>query len=129
MKKLLMAGLGAALWIAAGGQPPNPGLFTDVTSQAGIRFRHMASHTSQKYLIETMGAGVAWLDYDGDGHLDLFFVNGAALEDPMPRGKTPDKSDPRYWNRLYRNTGHGAFVDVTLKAGVQGSGYGMGVAV
>jgi hypothetical protein len=127
MKKLLMAGL--VVWLTAAGQTSKTPIFTDVTSQAGIRFRHEGSHTSQKYLIETMGAGVAWLDYDGDGHLDLFFVNGAALEDPMPRGKTPDKSDPRYWNRLYRNTGHGAFVDVTLKAGVQGSGYGMGVAV
>jgi hypothetical protein len=129
MKKLLIAGFGAALWIAAGGQPPNTPLFTDVTSHAGIRFRHRASHTSQKYLIETMGSGVAWLDYDGDGSLDLFFVNGAALGDPMPRGKTPDKSDPRYWNRLYRNTGHGTFVDVTERAGLKGEGYGMGVAV
>src|SRR3954452_3563646 len=127
MKKLLIAGLGAALWIAAGGQHPNRPLFTDVTTQAGIRFRHRASHTSQKYLIETMGSGVAWLDYDGDGNLDLLFINGAALADPMVRGKAPDKSDPRYWNRLYRNTGHGTFVDVTERAGLKGDGYGMGV--
>lgn len=129
MKKLLIAGLSAALWVAAGGQGPNSPLFTDVTSQAGIRLRHRASHTSQKYLIETMGSGVAWLDYDGDGNLDLLFINGAALADPMVRGKAPDKSDPRYWNRLYRNTGHGTFVDVTERAGLKGDGYGMGVAV
>jgi hypothetical protein len=104
-------------------------LFTNITSAAGIHFRHRASHTSQKYLIETMGSGVAWLDYDGDGKLDLFFVNGAALKDPMPRGKAPDKTDPACWNRLYRNTGHGTFVDVTERAGLQGNGYGMGVAV
>jgi hypothetical protein len=129
MKKLLIATLGAALWIATGTQPAGTSIFTDIASQVGIRFRHQASHTSQKYLIETMGSGVAWLDYDGDGKLDLFFVNGAGLVDAMPRGKAPDKADPRYWNRLYRNTGHGAFVDVTQRAGLKGEGYGMGVAV
>jgi enediyne biosynthesis protein E4 len=119
MKKLLIAALGAALWIATGTQPPDASFFTDTASHAGIRFRHQASHTSQKYLIETMGSGVAWLDYDGDGNLDLFFVNVAALGDPMPPGKAPDKSDPRYWNRLYRNTGHDRFIDVTALAGIQ----------
>ncbi|MGH9695537.1 MAG: FG-GAP repeat domain-containing protein, partial [Bryobacteraceae bacterium] len=68
------------------------------------------------------------IDYDGDGKLDLYFVNGAALADPMPKGKQPDKTDPRYWNRLYRNNGDGTFTDVTEKAGVRGSSYGMGVA-
>lgn len=67
-------------------------------------------------------------DSTGDGNLDLFFVNGAALRDPMPMGKMPDKSDPRYWNRLYRNKGDGTFVDVTEKAGVKGHSFGMGVA-
>jgi hypothetical protein len=129
MKKLLIATLGAALWIATGTQPVGSSLFTNIASEAGIRFRHQASRTSQKYLIETMGSGVAWLDYDGDGKLDLFFVNGAGLADPILRGKSPDKVDPRYWNRLYRNTGHGAFVDVTQRAGLKGEGYGMGAAV
>ncbi|MFN7999067.1 MAG: CRTAC1 family protein [Bryobacteraceae bacterium] len=103
--------------------------FTDASKSAEIGFRHHSSHTGQKYLIETMGSGVAWFDYDGDGLLDLFFVNSAALQDPMPAGKAPDKSDPRYWNRLYRNKGHGVFEDVTEKAGLKGSSYGMGVAV
>jgi hypothetical protein len=103
--------------------------YSEVAARSGINFRHRASKTTQKYLIETMGAGVAWLDYDGDGWLDLFFVNGAALADPLPKGGSPDKSEPRYWNRLYRNTGRGAFVDVTEKAGLEGRGYGMGVAV
>src|SRR5215471_9624591 len=83
----------------AASQTPQRQIFTDVIRAAGIRFRHEASHTSQKYLIETMGSGVAWLDYDGDGYLDLFWVNGAALKDPMPADRRPDKSDPRYWNR------------------------------
>jgi hypothetical protein len=119
----------AALTAAAQPRYPSSYGFADATTQAGVRFRHHASRTTQKYLIETMGAGVAWLDYDGDGLLDLFFVNGAALEDPMPKGKPPDKSDPRYWNRLYRNLGRGAFADVTTQSAVRGEGYGMGVAV
>ncbi|HWD99881.1 MAG TPA: CRTAC1 family protein, partial [Bryobacteraceae bacterium] len=73
--------------------------------------------------------GVAIFDYNNDGLLDLFFVNGAALKDPMPPGAKPDKSDSRYWNRLYRNNGDGTFTDVTEQAGLRGEGYGMGVAV
>jgi hypothetical protein len=75
-----------------------------------------------------MGAGVAMFDYDNDGYQDLFFVNGARLLDPMPSGASPDKSDPRFWNRLYRNNHDGTFTDVTEKAGLHGSLYGMGVA-
>jgi hypothetical protein len=103
--------------------------FADIVPELGIRFRHAAGHTSQKYLPESMGSGVAMLDYDRDGYLDLFFVNGAALHDPMSPGQTPDKSDPRYWNRLFHNNGDGTFTDVTERAGLRGSGYGMGVAV
>ena len=76
-----------------------------------------------------MVGGVAMLDYNKDGHLDLFFVNGAALADPMTAGQQPDKRDPRFWNRLYRNNGDGTFTDVTESAGVRGHSYGMGVAV
>jgi hypothetical protein len=103
--------------------------FEDVTAKCGLRFRHAASKTSEKYLPESMGSGVAMLDYNNDGFQDLFFVNGAALRDPMPAGSKPDKSDPRYWNRLYRNNGNGTFTDVTIPAGLRGEGYGMGVAV
>ncbi|HXE80579.1 MAG TPA: VCBS repeat-containing protein, partial [Vicinamibacterales bacterium] len=106
--------------------------FTDTTVETRLDFVHQHSATSNKYLIETMGGGVALLDYDGDGRLDVFFTNGARLEDPMPPGRQPDKSDPKYWNRLFRQNEDGTFVDVTEKAGVSGMPqnlYGMGAAV
>jgi len=103
-------------------------LFEDITASSGIRFRHESSLTNQKYLPESMGSGVAMFDYDNDGWLDLFFVNGAQIQDPMPRGAAADKSDPRYWNRLYRNNHDGTFTDVTEGAGLKGHSYGMGVA-
>ncbi len=106
-------------------------LFTDVTQTVGIDFKHESSATSNKYLLETMGGGVALLDYDNDGRLDVFFTNGARIDDPMPAGRLPDKTDRRFWNRLYRQTEGGAFNDVTEKAGLTGvpqNSYGMGVA-
>src|SRR5882757_5296834 len=56
-----------------------PGKFTEISSSLGVKFRHIASHTAKKYLIETMGSGVALFDYDNDGRLDIFFANGAVL--------------------------------------------------
>lgn len=107
----------------------SPVQFVDVTSRLGIDFVHQASPTTQKYLVETMGAGVALFDCDGDGRLDIFFVNGARIEDPMPKGSLPVKDGPRYWNRLYHQKLDGTFEDVTEKSGLAGEGYGMGVAV
>ncbi len=103
--------------------------FADVTSPVGLHFQNVASHTSRKYLIETMGSGVALFDYDNDGRLDIFIVNGAPLADPTPKGTIPQKQGPRDWNRLYHQKPDGTFEDVTDKAGLQGAGYGMGVAV
>ena len=106
--------------------------FIDITQSAGIDFKHENSATPSKYLIETMGGGVAMLDVDNDGRLDLFFTNGARIDDPQPSGRPPDKSDPRFWNRMYRQKEDGTFADVTEKAGVSGAGdgsYGMGAAV
>lgn len=102
-------------------------IFRGVSSQIGVRFKHDRSATQQKYLIETMGSGVALIDFDRDGWMDIYFVNGAYLS-PVEGASSFDKSDPRYWNRLYRNLGNGTFQDVTAKARVQGMGYGMGVA-
>jgi hypothetical protein len=109
-------------------QSQSPVTFTDITAQSGIAFRHNASPTSQKYLPETMGGGVALFDFDNDGRLDIFFTNGARLQDPMPKGARPDKSDPRFWNRLYHQKPDGTFEDVTEHAGLRGDGYSMGVA-
>ena len=106
-----------------------PGQFVDVTGVSGINFQYKSSHTTRKYLIETMGAGVALFDYDNDGRLDVFLVNGAPLEDPTPLGTIPKKTGPSYWNRLYHQKADGTFEDVTEKAGLEGEGYGMGVAV
>ena len=103
--------------------------FTDITQRSGVHFRTESSPTSQKYLLETMGGGVAIFDYNGDGLMDLFFVNGAKLSDPMLAGAQGDKSETRYWNRLYHNNGDGTFTDVTEKAGLRGCCYGLGVAV
>jgi hypothetical protein len=103
--------------------------FVDITAQAGIHFEHQAHHTSRKYLIETMGSGVALFDCDNDGRLDIFFVNGAPFSDPTPKGTIPQKTGPEYWNRLYHQKKDGTFEDITQKAGLEGVGYGMGVAV
>jgi hypothetical protein len=101
----------------------------DITDKAGIRFQHQAPHTSRKYLIETMGSGVGLFDCDNDSRLDLFLVNGAPYSDPTPPGTIPQKTGPEYWNRLYHQKPDGRFEDITEKAGLQGVGYGMGVAI
>src|SRR5258705_4115132 len=106
-----------------------PGNFVDITDHSGVHFKHQASHTSKKYLPETMGAGVAMFDYDNDGRLDIFLVNGAPLSDPTPQGTIPQKTDAKYWNRLYHQKPDGTFEDVMEKAGLQGTGYGMGGGV
>ena len=106
-----------------------PGRMVDITEKVGVKFLHQAPHTSRKYLIETMGSGVALFDCDNDGHLDIFLANGAPYADPTPKGFIPQKSGPQDWNRLYRQKADGTFEDITEKAGLQGIGYSMGVAV
>ncbi len=97
--------------------------FTDVTEQAGIRFKHTNGSFGQKLLPETMGAGVAFLDYDRDGKQDILFVNSCY----WPGHE--DRSHPAPTHALYRNKGDGTFEDVTVAAGLAVTMYGMGVAV
>jgi hypothetical protein len=129
----------ASVWLAAAGMvflsfeaaSVNEVRFTDITQVVKVDFKDENSATSDKYLVETMG-GVALLDYDNDGRLDIFFVNGAKIDDPMPERKAPDKSDSKFWNRLYHQNADGTFTDVTENAGLTGipqNRYGMGVAV
>jgi hypothetical protein len=104
----------------------------EVTQPRGLDFTLQNSPTSQKYLIETMPGGVALLDYNNDGLLDIFFVNGGRVNSPMQTPENFDRHDPRYWNRLYRQNKDGSFTDVTQQAGLADAGdgnYGMGVAV
>jgi tetratricopeptide (TPR) repeat protein len=98
-----------------------PPRFVDIAGSAGITFKLQHSPTPEKHQIETMAGGVAVLDYDRDGLMDLYFTNGA--DSPSLR-----RSGSAQWNRLYRNRGSGKFEDVTATAGVQGEGYMMGAA-
>lgn len=132
----LVAVLGAGSWLALGRPDPSappapladsppaptPGVpwFVDVAEAAGISFRHFDSATPHHYIPETMGSGVAWIDYDADGWPDLYCVQDGPLRPgpgPAPTGK------------LYRNNRDGTFRDATDAAGLSRAGYGMGAAV
>jgi hypothetical protein len=98
-----------------------PIVFDNTLKSSRIEFTLRSSTSPHRYSIETMTGGVAAFDYDNDGLLDLFFTNGAAIP-------SLEKSGPSFANRLFHNNGDGTFTDVTLKAGVAGIGYSMGVA-
>jgi len=95
--------------------------FTDITEAAGIKFKHVNGAFGKKLLPETMGSGVAFLDFDNDGKQDLLFINSR----PWPG----DSSGPVPTMALYRNKGDGTFEDVTEKMGLNVPLYGMGVTV
>ena len=123
LQGLASAGLaltGRKLWPSL--RADSPVTFLDVARSAGITFQHNNAASPEKYLIETMGSGCGWIDYDQNGLLDLYLVNGSATQLYTP------KERPR--SALYRNNGDGTFTDVTEKAGVGAEGlFGMGVAV
>ncbi len=116
---LLICGL-----TSAGAAEPALPKFEDVTEQAGIRFKHSYGDHHLSNIVEGTGPGVVFFDYNGDGHLDLYFLNGCWLREVNDnlgrdlRGKLA--------NALYRSNGDGTFTDVTEKAGVGDRGYGMG---
>ena len=95
--------------------------FHDATQEAGIGFVHVNGANGQKFVIETVGPGGGFFDYDGDGRLDIYLINGAAVPGT--------EYDPAPQNALYRNRGDGTFADVTEHTGVGDTGYGMGCAV
>lgn len=102
--------------------PASPPIeFQDIADKAGVHFVTENSPTPEKHQPETMPAGVALFDYDEDGLLDIYVVNGAEMPSLV-------KTGPKYYNRLFHNNGNGTFTDVTERAGVAGAGYGMGVA-
>jgi len=120
-----------AIAVIATATPASAPIF-EVKLPRGLDFTLQNSPTPQKYLIETMPGGVALLDYNNDGLLDIFVVNGGHISSPMPVPENFDRHDPRYWNRLYRQNRDGSFTDVTERAGLANAGdgnYGMGVAV
>jgi len=102
--------------------PENPIRFEEIAAKAGLHYVTATDSTENKNQPQTMVAGVALLDYDGDGYLDIYLVGGAAIPSLI-------KESPVYWNRLFHNNHDGTFTDVTLKAGLAGAGYGSGVAV
>ena len=119
----LLCAAGAALALAAApGDTPrvDPVVFEESALERGIELVTHSGRSARRYQPETMVAGVALFDYDDDGWLDLYVVNGAPI-------LTLEKDEPQYWNRLYRNRGNGYFVDVTEAAGVKGWGFDLGV--
>ena len=106
-RRTLLGAALACLWAALGRAEVQ---FVEVTAGAGIAFRHQNGAKGQKYPMETMGSGTAFFDYDGDGWLDLYFVNSIGP------------------GALYRNASAGQFADATDQAGVANSGYGLGCA-
>ncbi len=124
---LVLAGSAGAVWFLrlrpqTSAEIPTA-KFTDLTGGSGIKFTHFNGATGEKLLPETMGGGVAFLDFDNDGAQDLLFINSSG----WPWQTTTRKADATM--KLYRNDGHGKFTDVTAGSGLDVSFYGMGVAV
>ncbi|HKN25383.1 MAG TPA: CRTAC1 family protein [Candidatus Acidoferrum sp.] len=131
MRRLLIL-LGTVLLSATGQGKPAPTpqnsntqgpiRFEEIAQKAGLHYITANGNTENKNQPQTMVAGVALFDYDGDGYLDVYLVGGAALP-------SLQKETPAYWNRLFHNNHDGTFTDVTEKAGLAGAGYGSGVAI
>src|SRR5688572_18378301 len=116
---LLVPLAGALAWAAAPPAVP-PVVFEELAARRGVLFTTNSGRTARRHQPETMVSGVALFDYDGDGRLDVYAVNGAPIPGLL-------KTGPEYWNRLFHQGADGAFTDVTEKAGVAGRGYDLGV--
>ena len=92
--------------------------FVDIARQAGVQFHHTNGASAEKHLPETMGSGAVFFDYDGDGWIDIFLVDGGSIADPA--------ADRHARHRLFHNRGNGTFEDVTDRSGIQHRAYGMG---
>src|SRR5688500_17413100 len=108
----------AAIFVAPAAQPA-PVTFTDVTTTAGIRFKHENGAFGKKYLPETMGSGCAFVDVDGDGWQDIVFVQSTSW---------PGRPKTQSTLTLYRNNANGTFTDITATSGLAVEMYGLGVA-
>ena len=104
------------LLLTAGSVASQPPIFVDVTEETGIHFKHNSGATDHKHIIETMGSGGVFFDYDTDGDVDLYFVDS---------GNVPSEKQQAFGNVLYRNEGDGRFTDVTEISGIGDTGYGM----
>jgi hypothetical protein len=114
---IAFAGAAMATAIVFGADAPLP-QFVDIARQAGVVFHHTSGASADKHLVETMGSGGLLFDYDNDGWLDIFLVDGGSIADAAV--------DRRARHRLYHNRRNGAFEDVTDRSGIQHRQYGMG---
>src|SRR5512136_2493401 len=127
MKTRLLVALMLTVAFSARSQNSLP-IFIDVTKEAGIDFNHCLGAKKITNIVEATGSGCGWIDYDRDGKLDLYLVNGAYLEG-VSDARSPFKGK-HMTSHLYRNNGDGTFTDVTEKAGVGNDDrYGMGCLV
>src|SRR5688572_18450172 len=108
----------SAITVATAANNAAPPQFVDVATQAGLTFQHTNGASRDKHLVETMGSGGLFFDYDSDGWIDIFLVDGGSHADP--------KVHERARHRLYRNRGNGTFEDVAARSGIRHGGYGMG---
>jgi hypothetical protein len=128
-----LVALSIAMGLAINAQSPSQGdwpvRFSDITRQAGIDFRHINGASADKHLVETIGSGGLFFDFDNDGWIDIFLVDGGSVANPAPRRSSPESTASgggQARHRLYRNRGNGTFEDSTERSGIRHRDYGMG---